>query len=56
MACLRKRAAERPPSARELERLLANVPREGLIYEYPQSVARQRVTQSSSSANIRFGD
>jgi hypothetical protein len=55
MLCLRKRAAERPPSARELERLLGNIPTEGLISEYPQSVARQRITQSSS-ANIRFGD
>ena len=55
MLCLRKRAAERPPSARELERLLTSVPSEGLIQEYPQSAARQRVNPSSS-ANIRFGD
>lgn len=55
MLCMRKRAAERPPSARELERLLAAVPSDGLLQEYPQSVARQRISQSSS-ANIRFGD
>ena len=55
MSCLRKRAAERPASARELERLLASVPREGLLYEYPPSVTRQRLTQTSS-ANLRFGD
>ncbi len=55
MLCLRKRAAERPPSARELERVLNAIPTEGLLSEYPQSGARQRVTQSSS-ANIRFGD
>ena len=55
MLCLKKRAAERPASARELERILASVPREGLLFEYPSSMARQRLTQSSS-ANIRFGD
>ena len=55
MLCLRKRAAERPASARELERLLAAMPTDGLPREYPQSSSRQRVTQSSS-ANIRFGD
>jgi len=55
MLCMRKRAAERPPSARELERLLTSVPSEGLVQEYPQSVSRQRVTQSSSE-NVRFGD
>lgn len=55
MQCLRKRAAERPASARELEKLLQAVPTEGLLLEYPQSVTRQRMAQSSS-ANIRFGD
>ena len=55
MLCLRKRAAERPASARELEKLLIAMPTEGLPLEYPQSMARQRLTQSSS-ANIRFGD
>ena len=55
MLCLKKRAAERPTSARELERILASVPREGLLYEYPSSVTRQRLG-ASSSANIRFGD
>ena len=55
MLCLRKRAAERPASARELEKLLAAMSVEGLPREYPQSMARQRLAQSSS-ANIRFGD
>jgi serine/threonine-protein kinase len=36
MACLRKRAAERPQSARELERMLQGIPLEGLPLEYPQ--------------------
>ena len=55
MQCLKKRAAERPASAKDLERLLLNVPTEGLLLEYPGSVTRQRLAQSSS-ANIRFGD
>jgi hypothetical protein len=55
MLCLKKRAAERPASAKELERILNSIPSEGLLHEYPQSMARQRLTQSSS-ANIRFGD
>ena len=55
MLCLKKRAAERPASARELERILLGVPSEGLLREYPASSTRQRLTQSSS-ANIRFGD
>jgi eukaryotic-like serine/threonine-protein kinase len=55
MLCVRKRAAERPPSARELERILNDIPLQGLLVEYPQSMARQRVSQTSS-ANIRFGD
>jgi eukaryotic-like serine/threonine-protein kinase len=55
MLCLRKRAAERPSSAKELERILNSVPTEGLLYEYPASLSRQRLSQPSS-ANIRFGD
>jgi len=55
MLCLKKRAAERPASAKELERILLGVPSEGLLREYPASNSRQRLTQSSS-ANIRFGD
>ena len=55
MSCLRKRAAERPASAKELEKILLGVPSEGLLQEYPASVTRQRLSQSSS-ANIRFGD
>jgi serine/threonine protein kinase len=41
MACMSKRAAERPRSARELERLLAQVPSEGMIYEYPPGTPRR---------------
>ncbi|MEO6598465.1 MAG: protein kinase [Polyangiaceae bacterium] len=55
MQCLKKRAAERPASAKDLERLLISVPSEGLLYEYPQSKTRPRLSQSSS-ANLRFGD
>ena len=55
MLCLKKRAAERPASAKELERILMSVPSEGLLLEYPVSMSRQRLAQSSS-ANIRFGD
>ncbi|HEY3252628.1 MAG TPA: protein kinase [Polyangiaceae bacterium] len=55
MLCLKKRAAERPASAKELERILLGVPSEGLLLEYPASMTRQRLSQSSS-ANIRFGD
>jgi eukaryotic-like serine/threonine-protein kinase len=55
MLCLRKRAAERPSSAKELERILSQVPSEGLLREYPASLTRQRLSQPSS-ANIRFGD
>jgi hypothetical protein len=41
MSCLSKRAAERPRSARELERMLASVPMEGLVYEYPPGTPRR---------------
>jgi serine/threonine-protein kinase len=41
MSCLSKRAAERPRSARELERMLASVPVEGLLYEYPPGTSRR---------------
>jgi eukaryotic-like serine/threonine-protein kinase len=40
MACLRKRIAERPRDARELERLLRNIPLDGLPRVYAQPVAR----------------
>jgi eukaryotic-like serine/threonine-protein kinase len=39
MLCLRKRAAERPASARELERMLAAVPLLGVPDEYPPELA-----------------
>jgi serine/threonine-protein kinase len=41
MSCLRKRAAERPQNARELEQALALAPIQGLPAEYPQSLARR---------------
>lgn len=42
MACLRKRAAERPESAQQLERLLASIPPQNLVYEYPKTASRTR--------------
>ncbi len=42
LACLRKRPSGRPESARELERMLAAVPREGLVYDYPEQLAVSR--------------
>lgn len=42
MQCLKKRAAERPPSARELDRLLARVPVASNESQPPQSPGRQR--------------
>ncbi len=41
MTCLRKRGAERPQNARELEKLLEQVPVAGLPQEYPQNVPRR---------------
>jgi serine/threonine-protein kinase len=41
MACLAKRAAERPANARELERMLAAVPHEGLVRDYPPGTPRR---------------
>ncbi len=35
MACLKKRAAERPESAQHLERLLASISPQSLVYQYP---------------------
>ncbi len=40
MACLKKRAAERPESAQHLERLLAEVPPQNLALEYPPDTPR----------------
>jgi serine/threonine-protein kinase len=53
MRCLKKRASERPSSARELERMLSSIPRESLVNEYPPSVGR-RASEAPSSENIRF--
>ncbi len=38
--CLRKRVNERPESAKQLERMLAAVPLEGVPYHYPRNVGR----------------
>lgn len=46
--CLRKRAAERPTNARELEKLLATIPTEGLPEEYPSDVPRHSSDAPSS--------
>lgn len=43
LACLRKKPGSRPESARELERMLAAVPPEGLVYEYPDVVPARAV-------------
>jgi serine/threonine-protein kinase len=41
MRCLRKRMADRPASAGELEQMLAAIPREGLPKVYPPEVSRR---------------
>src|SRR5690606_28241186 len=41
MAWLKKRAAERPESAQQLERLLASIPPHNLAYEYSRETPRQ---------------
>lgn len=41
MRCLRKRAAERPANAREMERMLDHVPRDGLVDDYDESTTRR---------------
>jgi hypothetical protein len=46
--CLRKRAAERPTNARELEKLLAGIPLEGLPEEYPTDIPRHSSDAPSS--------
>jgi serine/threonine-protein kinase len=46
--CLRKRAAERPSNARELEKLLAAIPLEGLPEEYAGDVPRHPSDAPSS--------
>jgi Protein kinase domain len=48
MTCLRKRAAERPASARELERMLAAIPSEGWPEEYPPGTARRAASRNAS--------
>jgi serine/threonine-protein kinase len=42
MMCLRKRNAERPRDARELDRMLGAVPLEGLPTAYPRGIHRRR--------------
>jgi serine/threonine-protein kinase len=46
--CLRKRAAERPTNARELERLLLGIPLDGLPDEYPSDIPRHASDAPSS--------
>ncbi|HYJ10345.1 MAG TPA: serine/threonine-protein kinase [Polyangiaceae bacterium] len=46
--CLRKRAAERPTNARELEKLLASIPLDGLPDEYPGDIPRHPSDAPSS--------
>lgn len=46
--CLRKRAAERPVSARDLEKLLAAIPLEGLPEDYPSEIQRHASDAPSS--------
>jgi eukaryotic-like serine/threonine-protein kinase len=41
LECLAKRLEDRPPSARTVERLLAAVPAEGLVHEYPPGTSRK---------------
>jgi eukaryotic-like serine/threonine-protein kinase len=46
--CLRKRAAERPTNARELERQLLGIPLDGLPDEYPSDIPRHASDAPSS--------
>jgi serine/threonine-protein kinase len=46
--CLRKRAAERPTNARELEKLLSSIPLDGLPEEYPNDIPRHSSDAPSS--------
>lgn len=55
MACLKKRAAERPESAHQLERLLASVPPANLVYEYPRDTPRQAERRPSLRPTWRIG-
>ena len=46
--CLRKRAAERPTNARELEKLIGTISLEGLPEEYPGDIPRHASDAPSS--------
>jgi serine/threonine-protein kinase len=50
MACLRKRAAERPTSARQLERMLAAIPTDGLLPEYPTGTPRRAPNEQRNAS------
>jgi len=50
LACLAKRIEDRPPNARHVERMLAAVPSEGLVHEYPAGTPRR----APGSASRRF--
>ncbi len=54
MACLKKRAAERPESAHQLERLLASIPPHALVYEYPEEALAQSPERPSRRPTWRF--
>jgi eukaryotic-like serine/threonine-protein kinase len=47
LACLGKKPAARPASARELERMLAAVPPDELLYDYPESSTARREARRS---------
>jgi hypothetical protein len=50
LACLAKRIEDRPPNARHVERMLAAVPSEGLVHEYPAGTPRR----APGAASRRF--
>lgn len=54
MACLKKRAAERPESAQQLERLLASIPPAHLVYEYPKDTPRHAERRPSLRPSWRL--
>jgi serine/threonine-protein kinase len=42
LSCLKKKPLGRPETARELERMLAAVPPDGLVYDYPADLPAER--------------
>jgi serine/threonine-protein kinase len=49
LACLRKKPLGRPETARELERMLAAVPPEGLVYDYPEQALHGGVADAAGA-------